>query len=126
MKKWLIALLSAFALSGMTFAAVDINTASQEQLEAVNGLGPAKAKAIIEYRSKNGPFKSAEDLKKVPGIKDGVFNKVKAEVSVGGKMAAPAAAAKVDKMEKPMKASQAASKMDKADKAVKASMPAKK
>ncbi len=116
MKKWLIALLSAFALSGMTFAAVDINTASQEQLEAVNGFGPSKAKAIIEYRSKNGPFKSAEDLKKVPGIKDGVYNKVKGEISVGGKMAAPAAPAKAEKP-----AAAAASKA-----AMKASQPAKK
>jgi competence protein ComEA len=97
MKKWLIALFSAFALHSMAFAVVDINTASQTELEAVNGFGPAKAKAIVEYRSKNGPFKTVEDLKKVPGIKDGVFNKVKAEVSVGGKGAAPAAA-KADKM----------------------------
>jgi competence protein ComEA len=108
MKKWLIALLSAFALHGMAFAMVDINTASQAELEAVNGFGPAKAKAIVEYRSKNGPFKTVEDLKKVPGIKDGVFNKVKAEVAVGGKTAAPAAktekpAASAAKAEKPAK-----------------------
>jgi competence protein ComEA len=116
MKKWLIALLSTFALSGMTFAAVDINTASQEQLEAVNGLGQSKAKAIIEYRSKNGPFKTAEDIKKVPGIKDGIFNKVKGEITVGGKMAAPAAPAKAEKP--------AAMPAPKAD--MKASQPAKK
>ncbi len=109
MKKWLIALLSAFALHGMAFAMVDINTASQAELEAINGFGPAKAKAIVEYRSKNGPFKTVEDLKKVPGIKDGVFNKVKTEVAVGGKTAAPAAkteklaasAAKAEKLAKP-------------------------
>jgi competence protein ComEA len=116
MKKWLIALLGAFALSGMALAAVDINTASLEQLEAVNGLGPAKAKAIIEYRSKNGPFKTAEDLKKVPGIKDGVFNHIKGDIAVGGKMAAPATPAKAEKP-----ATMPASKP-----AMKASMPAKK
>ncbi|MDW5416083.1 MULTISPECIES: helix-hairpin-helix domain-containing protein [unclassified Iodobacter] len=121
MKKWLIALLSAFALHGMAFAVVDINTASQTELEAVNGFGPAKAKAIVEYRGKNGPFKTVEDLKKVPGIKDGVFNKVKAEVSVGGKTAAPAA-----KMEKPMASAAKAEKPAKPAAKPEASKPAAK
>ncbi|MFO1379010.1 MAG: helix-hairpin-helix domain-containing protein [Chitinivorax sp.] len=93
MKKLLLSLATAFAFATSAFAAVDINTATQQQLEALKGIGPAKAKAIIDYRQKNGPFKTADDLTKVAGIKGGTLNKIKAEISVGGKAAAPAAAA---------------------------------
>ncbi|WP_035053287.1 ComEA family DNA-binding protein [Andreprevotia chitinilytica] len=95
MKKWFIALIGAFMLAAGAFAAVDINTATAPQLEAIKGIGPAKAKAIIDYRTKNGPFKTTEDLQKVPGIKEATYKKIAAEVSVGGKAgAAPAAPAK--------------------------------
>ena len=53
---------------GAAFAAVDLNTASQQELESVKGIGPAKAKAILDYRTKNGPFKAVDDLAKVPGF----------------------------------------------------------
>ncbi|KFL53228.1 competence protein ComE [Burkholderia pyrrocinia] len=43
-------------------AAVEVNTADQAALEAVKGLGPVKSKAIIDERTKNGPFKDADDL----------------------------------------------------------------
>jgi comEA protein len=49
-------------------AAVNINTASQEELQAVKGVTAAKAKAIIDYRSKAGAFRSTDDLTKVEGI----------------------------------------------------------
>lgn len=91
MKKLILAALASL-ISVCAFATVDINTASQQQLEAINGLGPAKAKAIVDYRSKSGPFKSVEDIKKVPGIKDGVFKQIKSEISVVSG-AAPKAAA---------------------------------
>ncbi len=91
MKKILLALTMALTFATSAFAAVDLNTANQQQLEALKGIGPGKAKAIIDYRTKNGPFKTAEDLMKVPGIKEGTFSKIKSEVSVGGKAAAPAA-----------------------------------
>ncbi len=52
MKKLIGALL--FLLSTSVWAAVDINTATQSELEAVRGLGPSKAKAIIAYRETNG------------------------------------------------------------------------
>jgi len=87
MKKWLIALVSVFALMGSAFAAVDINTANQEQLEAIKGIGPVKAKAIIDYRKAHGPFKSATDIQNVPGIKEGTYKKISGEISVGGKSA---------------------------------------
>ena len=63
MKKLLVMLASVFAFS-TAFAAVDLNTATQQDLETVKGIGPAKSKAILEYRSKNGPFKSVDDLAK--------------------------------------------------------------
>lgn len=94
MKKLILAALASL-VSVCAFAVVDLNTATQQQLEAINGLGPAKAKAIVDYRSKSGPFKSVDDIKKVPGIKEGVFKQIKAEISVGSgvapKVAAPAA-----------------------------------
>lgn len=93
LKKLILAALASLALSISAFAAIDLNTATQAQLEGVKGLGPAKAKAIIEYRSKNGPFKSVDDIKKVQGIKDGVFNQIKGEISIGGASAKPAASA---------------------------------
>jgi protein Tex len=47
---------------------VEINTASRQLLSYVSGLGPALAKNIIEYRSKNGPFKRREEIKKIPRL----------------------------------------------------------
>ena len=85
LNKLIAGLIAYAAFCSFAFSAVDLNTANQQQLEAVNGLGAAKAKAIIEYRSKNGAFKSTEDVMKVQGIKQGVYNKVKNEISVGGK-----------------------------------------
>ncbi|MBR9858041.1 MAG: helix-hairpin-helix domain-containing protein [Gammaproteobacteria bacterium] len=47
---------------------IDINTATQDQLAMLTGIGPAKAAAIVEYRTANGPFPSVDDLAKVSGI----------------------------------------------------------
>lgn len=52
---------------------VNINTATKEQLDALPGIGPVKAQAIIHAR----PFKKLEDIMKVKGIKQGEFNKIK-------------------------------------------------
>ena len=70
MKKLLALFLALVAYVGIAFAAVNINSATKEQLESLDGIGPVKAQAIIDYRKKNGPFKSLEDLKKVDGIGD--------------------------------------------------------
>lgn len=88
MKKMILSLFACFAVCNLAFSAVDLNAANQQQLENINGLGPSKAKAIIEYRSKNGAFKNIEDVMKVPGIKQGVFSQIKSEISVGNKQAA--------------------------------------
>ncbi|MDG4594192.1 MAG: ComEA family DNA-binding protein [Candidatus Contendobacter sp.] len=80
------------AFSAATFAqAIDINTATAEQLEkGLKGIGPKKAADIVKYREANGPFKSVDDLAKVPGIKGKTLDGIKPLVTVGG--AAPAAA----------------------------------
>jgi Transcriptional accessory protein len=52
--------------SAVNFVGVDVNTASKHLLVYVSGLSSTLAKNIVEYRAKNGPFKSREELKKVP------------------------------------------------------------
>lgn len=102
--KRLFLLLSGLMLCLQAWAVVDLNTANQAQLESVNGIGPAKAKAIIDYRTKNGAFKTVDDLDKVTGFGKATITKIKSEVSVGGaKAAAPAAPAKAAEPAKPAK-----------------------
>ncbi len=72
-----------FLLIGSSWAAVNINTATQSELEGVKGLGPAKAKAIIEYREKHGPFKSVDELDKVKGFGKSSVEKLKGDLSAG-------------------------------------------
>lgn len=116
MKKivWILAMF--FAYTSMAFAAINLNTATHEELDTVKGIGPAKAQAIIDYRNVNGPFRSVDDLKNVKGFGDKTVNKMRSELSVSGastvkaedkpakkddkkaahKEAAPAVAAKVE------------------------------
>ena len=61
---------------------VNINTASSETLQTLDGIGEAKAKAIIEYRDKNGNFKNIEDIKNVSGIGDSIYEKIKNNITV--------------------------------------------
>src|SRR5471032_221380 len=92
MLKKLLMLCLALALSiGAAFAAVDVNTADQTSLEAVKGLGPVKSKAIIDERTKNGPFKDADDLaSRVKGLgTKSVTNLEQAGLTVGGSSAPP-------------------------------------
>lgn len=65
---------------------MDLNTASQADLETVKGIGPAKA--IIEYRKKNGNFKSVDDLDNVPGFGKKSVDKMKKDIRVGNATAA--------------------------------------
>ena len=63
-------------------AKVNINTASQAELETLAGIGPSIAAKIIEYRNKNGKFSKIEDLKNVGGIGEEKYNSVKNQISV--------------------------------------------
>ena len=76
------------AFNGGAYAIVNINTATQADLETLNGIGPAKAKAIVEYRKKNGAFKSPDELEKVKGIGPAILKKVRKDITVGGGAAA--------------------------------------
>ena len=61
---------------------VNINTASIEELCTLPGIGTSKATSIINYRNSNGYFISIEDVKKVSGISEGLFTKIKDYISV--------------------------------------------
>lgn len=88
--KFLGSLLAGLLFSLSAWAAVDINSATQSELEAVKGIGPAKAKAIVEYRQKNGPFKSVDALADVKGFGKASVAKLKAELTMGAAKAEPA------------------------------------
>ena len=60
---------------------VNINSASLEELMTLTGIGESKAKDIISYRETNGPFTTIEDLKKVSGIGDSIFAKIKENIT---------------------------------------------
>lgn len=61
---------------------ININTATKEELMTLPGVGESKANAIISFRQENGRFNSIEDLMKITGIKEGLFNKVKDSICV--------------------------------------------
>lgn len=82
MKRLLMTLLCCLAFSHLAYAATDINTATQAELEAIHGIGPAKAKAIIDYRSKNGPFKNLSELDKVRGFGKTTVKKLRGDLTV--------------------------------------------
>jgi len=62
---------------------VNINTALSTELQTLNGIGPSKAQAIIDYRNQNGPFQKIEDIQNVSGIGDATFNNIKDFITVG-------------------------------------------
>ena len=61
---------------------VNINTASQSELDSLPGIGPSIAQRIIEYREENGNFQKIEDLQNVKGIGDAKFSNIKDNVTV--------------------------------------------
>jgi competence protein ComEA len=86
------AMLAAF---GHAYAAVDINTANETGLRGIKGIGPAKAKAILEERDAHGPFKDPADLsKRVKGMGGHTVERLRAEgLAVGPAGAATSAQA---------------------------------
>ena len=84
MKRFLSLIVLTLASINLAFGAVNINTATTADLDGVKGIGPSKAQAIVDYRTKNGPFKSLDDLKNVKGFGDKSIAKLKGELSVTG------------------------------------------
>lgn len=70
------------ALDTLENSLININTASIDILITLPGIGEAKAKAIINYRNDNGNFKNIEDLKKVKGIGEAIFEQIKKRIVV--------------------------------------------
>ena len=81
-------MLAAFA---QVFAAVDVNTANEDALRGIKGIGPARAKAILDERNANGPFKDAADLgKRVKGMGGHTVERLQGEGLAVGPAQAPA------------------------------------
>jgi len=103
MVRLLLAVVLAFAAQ-FANAALNLNTATKDELVALSGIGPAKAQSIIDYRTQHGGFKSVDELKDVKGIGARRFEKLKPELTVGPvpaktvarQDAKPAAAAKAE------------------------------
>jgi competence protein ComEA len=100
MIRLLLALVVALA-TPLADAALNLNTATKDELVALSGIGPAKAQAILDYRTQHGGFKSVDELKDVKGIGARRFEKLKPELTVApatvktaAREAKPATAAK--------------------------------
>ena len=61
---------------------ININKADEQELTTLCGIGPAKARKIIAFRTEHGEFSDIEDLMLVPGIKEGTFGKIKDSITV--------------------------------------------
>lgn len=98
MRKLLLILIACFAFAVSAFAGpVNLNTATAVELETLKGVGPVKAKAIVDHRAKNGPFKSVDDLEKVPGFGKKTVGSLRADLTVS----AGAAPSRVEGKAKP-------------------------
>ena len=100
-RKFAPTLAAMMLLSQLVYAEpVNINTADATALaKALNGIGPAKAKAIVSYRDKNGPFKSVDQLAMVEGITQKLIDKNRPDIRLGADK--PAAAPAVPAAAKP-------------------------
>ncbi|PXW26628.1 ComEA family DNA-binding protein [Paraburkholderia caballeronis] len=81
----LLAAAALVAAIGHAFAAVDVNTANEDALRGIKGIGPARAKAILDERGAHGPFKDAADLgHRVKGLGGHTIERLQTEgLSVG-------------------------------------------
>jgi competence protein ComEA len=89
----LVQALVASLIPAVTWAGpVNVNTADASTLaKELDGIGPAKAQAIVDYRQKNGPFHSPDDLLKVDGIGQRVLDQNRGNIRLDKAAAAPAA-----------------------------------
>jgi len=76
--------LGLLLVPAIALGAININTATKDELVALPGIGPAKAQAILDYRKAHGPFKTVEELKEVKGIGAKRFEKLKPDLAISG------------------------------------------
>lgn len=70
------------ATNGQSMQKINVNKASAEELTQLNGIGPAKAEAIISYREEHGPFKSVEELLQVNGIGEKTLENIRDDITI--------------------------------------------
>ena len=117
MKRLYLAFVMWFAISGVALGVVNINTATKEELTSLKGVGEKRAQEIINYRTKNGPFKTVDDLQKVPGIGPGIMKQIHSEITTTGKTTIEKTATKDAKAADTKKAEPAKADATKAEKA---------
>lgn len=83
MYKTIIGLLGGLLFSLSAWAAMDLNKATPSELETIKGIGPVKAKAIVEHREKHGPFKNLNELAQVRGFGKANVAKLQDQLTVG-------------------------------------------
>jgi competence protein ComEA len=92
MIKKLLLVVLGWLLIAASVSALELNSASQAELDALKGIGPVKSKAIVDERTKNGPFKDADDFaKRVKGVGDKTVVNLEAQgLTINGSSAPPA------------------------------------
>lgn len=80
----LVALLLALFHAGAALAAVNVNSADASALAGLDGIGPVKAQAIVDYREDNGDFSSLAGLTDVTGVGDKTVEGLRDQATVGG------------------------------------------
>ncbi len=75
-------LVAALPFTGTAHAVVNINTATEAELQTLPGITPSRAKAIIDYRSKAGAFRSTDDLANVDSLID--MRVIRKDISITG------------------------------------------
>lgn len=93
MQKLFITLATMLAFTGSAHAIVNINTATQAELQTIPSISASRAKAIIEYRTKAGAFRSTDDLLKVDDQLD--LRALRKDVTITGPT-------RIDKEDKPV------------------------
>lgn len=76
-----------YAQSTAPKAKININTAPASELESLPRIGPKVAQRIVDFRTKNGNFKKVEEIMKVQGIGEKVFDQIKDLITVGAESA---------------------------------------